>query len=420
MKQVSESEGTVREDPAWMSRPWFAALMPPRWKRVAVVAAVAITVPLLAQQSRVYRDGNSWVEEVTGALPTTRELRISTDAGNVRVQGNAPQVTYVVRKRSYAPTEEAARRQFEQFRFNAVRTGEVDAVEGRLLNKNMNHFGIEIAVQTPKAMDTVKADTGGGSLNISSVSGNVFASTVGGPVSLDDIGGAAKIRTGGGNVEVGKIGGDFILKSAGGDVKALNVGGESKVYTGGGKVFIGSAKAATIQTGGGNIDVQKCMGDLQAETNGGSVSLGDVAGAVTVESGGGGVNLAGAQGRVRVATGGGSVQLYGLAQGAQVETGAGNIMAEFISSKSGFSESSLHTAAGDVTVYLPPTLSLTVRASSDMASNRPIKSDFPEVQIHQDAGYGPKSAWAEGSINGGGPLLRVRTTIGQIDLRKSH
>ena len=42
------------------------------------LAVVAIAVPLCAQQSKIYRDGNSWVEEITGTLPTTRELRVFT------------------------------------------------------------------------------------------------------------------------------------------------------------------------------------------------------------------------------------------------------------------------------------------------------------------------------------------------------
>ena len=70
-----------------------------------------------ATVAKVYRDGNSWVEETTGTLPAGREVRVNTDMGSVQVQGNSPNVTYVIRKRSFAPTEEAARRQFEQLQY---------------------------------------------------------------------------------------------------------------------------------------------------------------------------------------------------------------------------------------------------------------------------------------------------------------
>ena len=63
---------------------------------------MAVAIPLCAQTPRVFRDGNSWVEETTGTLPAGREFRAFTDMGSVQVQGSGTQVSYVVRKRSYA------------------------------------------------------------------------------------------------------------------------------------------------------------------------------------------------------------------------------------------------------------------------------------------------------------------------------
>jgi DUF4097 and DUF4098 domain-containing protein YvlB len=384
------------------------------------MALIAIAIPLLAQQSRVYRDGDSWVEEVTGTMPAPRELRVNTDLGNVQVQGNGSQCSYVVRKRSYASSEDAARRQFGQFRFNAVRTGEIDALEGKMASHGMNRFGVEMMVQVPRALEIVRVETGGGSLGFHSLAATVAGTTGGGSVKLDDIGGPVKIKSGGGSVEGGSLGNDFTLNSGGGDVHIESVAGNSKVAVGGGRVYVGSAKSAIIQTGGGSIDVRKCAGDLHANTSGGNVSLGDVNGAVGVESGGGVVHLTSARGRVQVATGGGSVELFKLNQGAQVETGAGDITVEFVGGRGSFTDSSLHTAAGDVVVYLPSNIAATIHAAVEMASGHGIHSDFSEVQGHTESGYGPKSMWAEGTINGGGPSLRVRTTIGQIDFRRSQ
>ena len=46
-------------------------------------------------------------------------------------------------------------------------------------------------------------------------------------------------------------------------------------------------------------------------------------------------------------------------------------------------------------------------------------SAFPELRISSEgSGVGPHSMWAEGNLNGGGPLLRVRTTIGHIDFQR--
>lgn len=391
------------------------------WKAAIAFLAVAVAAPLLAQQSRVYREGNAWIEETTGKMPPGREVRVNTDMGSVQVQGNSPNVTYVIRKRSFAGSEEAARQQFQQLRISVVKTGKRDSIEGRLLNRNLSRFNAEFVVQVPKELESVRVETGGGALSLNSITATIFGKTGGGAIKLDDLGGPVEIATGGGAVEGSNLGADFTLSSGGGDVHINNIGGQARVAVGGGRVYIGSAKGSTIATGGGGIEVRKCDGDLRASSDGGNLNFGDVSGAVQADTGGGSVRLASANGRVKISTGGGSVELYNLGQGAQVETGAGPITVEFVSNHGVFTDSSLHTAAGDVSVCLPLKLPVTVHASSDMTNGRGILSDFPGLKITTSGGnYGPKAMYAEGALNGGGPMLRVRTTMGQITFRQCH
>src|SRR5258706_14615302 len=73
-------------------------------------------------QGRIYREGNSWVEEITGTLPAARTLRVDSEVGSLRVQGGAGSgFTYVVKKRAFTGSEDAARREFDSFRINAAR-----------------------------------------------------------------------------------------------------------------------------------------------------------------------------------------------------------------------------------------------------------------------------------------------------------
>jgi Putative adhesin len=392
-----------------------------KWAATAAFLAMAVAVPLWAQQSRVYRDSTSWVEEITGTLPTSRQIRITTDLGSVQVQGTSPRVTYIIRKRSYAPSQEAARRQFEQMHISTIKNAEGDFIEGRLAARNLNRFSAEFLVQIPRELEMVKVETRSGLLNFSSIVATILGATGGGSVTLDDLDGSVKITSGGGNVEVGRLGSDFSLTTGGGDVHIKNVGGQTRINIGGGKVYIGSTKGADIQTGAGNIEVHKCAGDLGASSGGGNLNLGDVSGAVQAETTGGSVHLDSAKGRVKVTTGGGSIELFNLNQGAQVETGAGGITAEFVGKRGSFSDSSLHTAAGDVIVYLPKNLPVTVHASSDMATGHGIASEFSGLRITKEGNnFAPRSMYAEGSLNGGGPALKVRTIMGQIDFRQSH
>ncbi len=379
---------------------------------------LSIAIPLWAQQGKIYRDGNSWVEEVTGTLPTSHELHVNTDIGSVEVQGNSPRISYVIRKRSYAVSQEAARRQFEQMHVSAGRVGDTATIDGRITNKHLQHFGAEFVLQVPRDLSLVKVETRGGSLAFTSIAATIVASTGAGLIKLDDLAGPVKITSGGGNVEAGNLGGDLTFTSGASDVRVANVGGQTQVNLGGGRVFIGSSRASNIQTGAGSIQVQKCFGDLHVTSGGGNLYLGDVEGAVVAETEGGSVRLASAGGPVRVTTGGGSVELYKLSRGAQVETGAGPIMVEFVGNH-GITDSFLHTAAGDVTVCFANNMPVTVHATSEMASGRGIFSDFPGLNITKQGGeFSPRSMSAEGPLNGGGATLRVRTTMGQIGFRR--
>jgi|HubBroStandDraft_6_1064221.scaffolds.fasta_scaffold52724_2 DUF4097 and DUF4098 domain-containing protein YvlB len=381
------------------------------------VVLFTVAIPLWAQQSKVYRDGNSWVEEMTGTLPVTRDVHVTTDLGSVQVQGGSPRITYLVRKRSYAPTEKDARKQFEQMRISAVKNGETDLIQGRIVGRAMMRFGAEFILQVPRDLNVVRVETRGGSLAFTSIAANIVASTGAGLIKLDDLAGPVKIVSGGGNIEGGNLGNDFSVTSGAADVRVANVGGQTQVNLGGGRVYIGSSHASTIQTGAGSIQIQKCMGDLRVTSGGGNLYLGDVEGSVTAETQGGSVRLASATGAVSVTTGGGSVELFRLGRGAQVETGAGPIMVEFVGNRS-LTNSFLHTASGDVNVCLSANEGVSVHAQSDMASGRGILTDFPGLNVTWQGGqYSPRSVWVEGAINGGGPTLRIRTTIGQIALR---
>ncbi len=410
-----EEEPKYRREPRPCNKAIGRSLLP----GVAVVW-LALALPLYAQQTRIYRDGNSWVEEMTGALPAARELRVTTDLGSVQVQGNAARVSYVIRKRSYAANEQAARREFVHLRISARRDDDKDSIEGKARSKYLGRMGAEFVVQVPRDVSLIQVQTRGGSLTFSSIAAPIVASTGAGPIKLDNLSGPVKISSGGGNVEAGNLGSDLTLTSGAANVRVASVSGMTQVNLGGGRVYIGSSRTSSIQTGAGSIQVQECAGDLRVVSGGGNLYLGEIQGALHAETQGGSVRLDSATGPVQVTTGGGSVALYKLGRGAQVETGAGPIMVEFLGNH-GFTDSFLHTAAGDVSICFADNLPVTVHATSDMASGRGISSDFSGLKISQQGGvFSPRTMSAEGSINGGGPSLRVRTTIGQIAFHRCH
>ncbi|HYN14518.1 MAG TPA: hypothetical protein VES66_01860 [Terriglobales bacterium] len=390
-----------------------------RHYQLAVLLALAAwAAPLWAQDSHVMRSGSGWVEVVSGTLPSLRNLKVGTDFGAVTVRGGSPQgITYTVRKRLNSGSENYARRQFELFMVRASQKGDFAVLEGEC--SGAEKISVDISVNVPRDLAFVKVATRGGRVEVANLAGRLEAETAGGSIHINDIGGAVRAETSGGSIEVGNVGSDLRLETAGGSISIRSAGGKVHAETAGGSIEVGSAtQSAYLSTAGGGIQVKKCDGELRAATAGGSVEIGDVGGGATLETSGGSIRLASAKGVVRATTSGGSIHLNGLTHGVTAKTAAGPIYAEFTATKGNFSESYLETSVGDVIVYLPPDLPVIVRAVIDAAMGHKMITDFSEVKITSEGGEWAREIYGQGAINGGGPLLKIRTTAGNIELRR--
>ena len=390
---------------------------------VGVLSVLAMLAPLvLAQETRMSREGDAWSQELTGSLSAVKILRVKVDVGSVTVKGGSLQgISYVVHTRSYNSSEQDARRQFESYKVNAYVRGDTAWIVGDWQGRRPRKFSGEFAINVPREITLVKIETEGGNIDTSGVAGRVEAESGGGSMHLDDIGGGAHAETGGGAIDVGSINGDIGLHTGGGSIKVHHANGMITAETGGGSVEIVSAtQGASIETGGGGIEVRQCTGKVKAETGGGNIDLGDIGGPAEIETGGGTIHLASAKGHVHAETGGGGIELNGVPS-AQVETGAGGIVVKFVKTGAPTSDSKLETSAGDITVYIAPGVALSVRASVDLGNGHHITSDFPDIHVASEGDkWGPRTLNAEGSLNGGGPVLKVRTTTGDICFRRAN
>jgi DUF4097 and DUF4098 domain-containing protein YvlB len=377
---------------------------------------LALASLALAQEGRIYREGSNWVQEVKGELSGARNLRIKLDAGSVKVEGGSQSnITYVLHRRAYTSSEQGARREFESNRITTMIKGDtawIVAVGGHENRKCSD----DLVISVPRQMDFARVETGGGNVSATALVGHVEVETGGGTIHVDDIGGEARVETGGGNIDVGTVGGDVVLDTGGGNVKIAAAKGNIKAETGGGNlVVLSGLQGAVLETGAGSIRLDHCSGHVKATTGGGSVDLGEIGGPVEIESGGGSIRLTSAQGRVEAQTGGGSIQLD-HATSVRAETGAGGIIVKLVSSSDLRSNSTLETSAGDITVYLAKDLPITVRASIEIANGHTIRSDFGDIHVSGENGNwpGPRTVTADGKLNGGGPVLKVRTSSGNI------
>jgi len=387
------------------------------------VAVLLLTLPLAsAQQTRVYGDGGNWTQEITGSLAVAKNLKVKVDIGSVRVEGGSQQgISYVIRNHSYSGSEDRARREFDNYKISAYVHGDTAWIVADWQGGRPHKFSGDFVVNVPRGMDEIKIETEGGSVITTGIAGRVDAQSGGGSIRVDDIGGTVSAETGGGSIDVGNVASDVHLHTGGGSIKVNSAKGKIEAESGGGSVTIVSGlQGAVLETGGGSIQVERCGGKVKASTGGGSIDLGDIGGPAEMETGGGSIRLSSAKGAVRAETGGGSIELNGVPS-ARAETGAGGIVAKFVASSGEHTDSVLETSAGDITVYLAPNVNLSVRASIEVANGHNIRSDFPDIKVTTEGGdYGPKTVTAEGSLNGGGPVLKVRTTTGDICFRRAN
>jgi hypothetical protein len=382
---------------------------------------LALTPLVLAQETHVSREGGGWGQEITGNLAGVKYLRVKVDMGSVVVRGGQQQgINYVVHTRLSTSSEQEARRQFELYKVTAYVKGDTAWIVGEWEGRHQpRHCSEEFSVMVPRDIALVKLETDGGNVDTTGVGGRVEAESGGGAVHLDDIGGGASAETGGGSIDVGTVSGDLGVHTGGGAIEVRQANGKVTAETGGGSVEIqNGAQGAVIETGGGSIEVRHCNGRVKASTGGGSVDLGDIGGPADIDTGGGNIRLNSAKGNVHAQTGGGGIELSGVPS-AQAETGAGSITVKLVNTGAERHDSELETSAGDIVVYIASDVAVNVRASVDLGSGHHITSEFPEIHVRSEGEWASKTMYAEGALNGGGPVLKVRTTSGNISFKRA-
>ena len=390
---------------------------------VGLASLLALLAPLaVAQETHVSREGGVWSQEINGSLAAVKNLRVKVDMGSVVVRGGQQQgINYVVHTHFGNSSEQDARRQFEQYKVTAYVKGDTAWIVGDWQGgRRPRHFSGDFSVTVPREMALVKLETAGGNVDASGLAGRVEAESGGGSMKLDDIAGGASAETGGGSIDIGTVSGDLGLRTGGGPIEVRHANGKVVAETGGGSVDIqAGAQGATIETGGGSVQVRQCNGKVKVSTGGGSVDLSDIGGPAEIETGGGSIRLTSAKGHVHAETGGGGIELYGVPS-ARAETGAGGITVKLVNTGGERNNSDLETSAGDITVYIANDVAINVRASVDMGNGHHITSDFSDIRIASEGDkWGPKTLTAEGKLNGGGPMLKVHTSSGDICFKRA-
>ncbi len=267
----------------------------------------------------------------------------------------------------------------------------------------------------------VAVDTSGGSISIGNVDdGNVDAHTSGGNIRVGDVGGELKVHTSGGSIILGTVTGTSSIHTSGGSISLGHGGRNVNAHTSGGGIMIGPSKGnVNVHTSGGNINIGMTDGDVDANTSGGSISVSGSKGTIGIKTSGGNLSVESSGGPVRANTSGGSIRIMQAKGAIDAGTSGGAIEAEMIETdNSKDTHVKLHSSGGPLTVYLPTTIEATVSADlkiSDFADrDYEIYTDFPLSIKGEDSDH----ISARGNINGGGDRIQLNTTNGDIQILK--
>lgn len=325
----------------------------------------------------------STLEDIEETLPVAPGGRLTVDAalGAIDIQGAASDtVTVRIQRSAQWKADRRAGEMLKNFDVQIRHEPPDVKIEAkfkgppRQRKKATDRLDIHFDIMVPQHYDA-DLKTAGDDISVVNLEGDVNAKTSGGRLRFENITGLIDGHTSGSNIELNGFNGDAALRTSGGNIK---------VQTGTGDV--------TAKTSGGNLHCVEVTGTITGKTNGGNITLTCCKGGADVKTAGGSINLANDGPVVAKATGGAiCLHMFGQLQGDCV----------------------LETTGGNIDVSLIPDIAVEIDAKGLGGA---VQTEFPLTV--EGAGV-IKPGQLQGTINGGGPLLKLRGLGGSIRLKQA-
>ena len=386
----------------------------------AIALALASACLLFSQAGEIRREGEYWVQVVSGKLtasPAAGGIEIHM-RGPVRVQGGAGDaISYTLTKRVRAKSVADAQRLLDELGFRTASSKH--AIQLLMMYPPRPAAMAELVVNAPSRTPAIDIRSHAGDLQVYDIAGRVSARSGGGVIQMDRIQNDIIAETDGGDIRLGRVGGTVRALSGGGTISAGRTGGESWLETAGGEIYVGeSAGEVHASTGGGNIRINRAASRVAARTAAGSIEVHEAHGVVVAGNNGGSIQVGNALGCRCEATGG-SIRLQGTSGALRAVSDVGSILAELVAGAK-LQDSLLSTGAGDITVYIPSNIPITVKAANELVRAGRIVSEFNEIPVRHGVQLSRPAVLAEGILNGGGPILQLTAAGGTIYLRRAR
>ena len=277
----------------------------------------------------------------------------------------------------------------------------------RRLNRERNRLRVKFLITVPQRYN-VDLKTLGAGISVENLEGEVRSQTAGGNLRIERIKGPVWGRTSGSSIKLEGTQGDVDVKTSGGGITIGSVEGAVEAETAGGSIRIDKATGSiNASTAGGNITVEEVMGSINAKASGGGITIGSVEGAVEAETAGGSIRIDRA-GSVNAKTAGGSITVEEVMGSINAKATGGSINAYISRQPEG--DCSLEALGGNVTAYLVEDIAVDVDAQTRAGH---VSTDVPIIVQGKIRGNR-----LQGTINGGGQLLKLHTFGGSVRLHK--
>lgn len=306
---------------------------------------------------------------------------------------------------------------------------EINAGLVRRRNSTCLHFEIRV----PTNFD-VEFQSAGGGLELEDLEGRFGGRTGGGELTLRNVKGTARLRTGGGEMEVVDSELDGKIETGGGEVRLENLVGDLDAYSGGGEVRYVNVRDQDGRVRGpsGPVAHEVDPDAVLIANAGGSIRVPRAPAGASVSTGGGDITVRRASKFVIASTGGGDVRVEIASGSVDARTGAGRVEVAVESDSGGSADGdvTIVSGLGDIELTLPSGFSgefdLTIGYTRNSRRDYEIDSAFELREERTDeweyeGGHrasAKKFIYGTGSLNGGRHRVEVRTTNGDIRIRK--
>lgn len=364
-------------------------------------------------------------------------LKVDDDAGDVSVVGgNVEAVEVRVIKTGNASSQARAEEHLENIRYEIRQNGNAITLIYKLDGPQTREVDTVDFIVTVPTETTVDIENGFGVIDVSDVKGDVKIASDFGDVTVSNIEGALSLDNTSGEIEISNVdagaeavsieadfgritlekvnGKDITVNSNSGPLSLTDVRatGDLSAGSGFGNITIenGSAASVTLDSNSGRVALTKVTirGALVITCDFGDIELNQAsADSYDLDSNSGAISIDGAKNQIKAHTDFGSVTIEN-AQNATLDLRSNSGGIEF-SGSLGEGPHSIQSDFGSIALIIPADSALNVDLTTDFGT---ISSDIP-ITVTLD---GSENNHREGTMNGGGAKLTVRTNNGPISI----